>query len=306
MSSGRRAERLTADAVRNRKGRTPLVMATAYDHAMARILDEAGIDIVLVGDSYAMVGLGLPDTLGVGLEEMIPVTAAVSRACRHSLVVADMPFLSYQTDRRTARLNAGLLVKKGGADAVKIEAGRLADIAEIVSAIVEMDIPVMGHVGLTPQSVKRMGGFRVQGRTASEALRILHQAETLEKAGAFCLVLEGVPAEVAKTVTERLSIPTIGIGAGPHCDGQVQVLHDLLGLLDGPMPRHAKPYARLRQTCLRAVRRFADDVRHRRFPGRRHTFRMPPQELPLFLKGLRHEDRPDRPCAPQDPPVPLL
>jgi 3-methyl-2-oxobutanoate hydroxymethyltransferase len=297
--------KLTVPDISSLKGKRPIVMITAYDHSMARLLDDAGTDMVLTGDSYAMVGLGLPDTLGAEMADMITITAAVSRACRRALVVADMPFLSYQTDIRTARMNAGLLVKKGRADAVKIEAGRLHDIGTIVQAVVETEIPVMGHIGLTPQSVKRMGGFRIQGRNSSEALRILEQAKILEKAGAFSIVLEGIPAELGRLITAEISIPTIGIGAGPHCDGQVQVLQDLLGLTEH-LPRHAKAYASLAPVIRNAVERFGRDVRKRTFPGKDQTVRMTPQESAKLGQEIKHENHGKSGRNRKNPSIPIL
>jgi 3-methyl-2-oxobutanoate hydroxymethyltransferase len=261
---------------RKREGRK-ISMLTAYDFPFARIVDEAGVDVVLVGDSLGMVVQGLETTLPVTVEEMIYHVRMVARARNRALVVADMPFLSYQVSLVDALRNAGRMLKEGGAEAVKLEGG--LSVAETIKALVAVDIPVMGHVGLTPQSVHRMGGHKVQGRRpgrgAGERERILEDARAVEEAGAFAVVLEGIPMDLAAEITERLSIPTIGIGAGPYCDGQVLVLHDLLGLGQGPSPRFAKRYADLRSAALAAVRAYVEEVASGRFPTEAHSYRSP-------------------------------
>ena len=244
-----------------------LTVLTAYDYTMARLLDDAGVDALLVGDSLGMVVQGQPDSLGVTLEEMIYHTRLVARGARHSLVIADMPFLTFQVSPQQALENAGRLVKEAGAQAVKLEGGLRS--APAVSAITAADIPVMGHVGLTPQSVRRLGGFKVQ----RDANRLLDDALAVESAGAFALVVECVPAEVAGRITEAVKVPTIGIGAGPHCDGQVLVLHDLLGLFEDLRPRFVKRYAELGAGVRQAVQAYCREVRDGTFPGPEHSFR---------------------------------
>ncbi len=265
--------------------RQPIVMVTAYDAPGGRLADQAGADIVLVGDSAAMTMLGHDSTVPATIEEMLILTRAVTRGARRPLVVADMPFGSYQVSDEDALRNAIRFVKEASADAVKLEgAGAMLP---RVRAIVSAGIPVMGHIGLTPQSATMLGGFKAQGRTADKARRLVDDARTLEAAGCFSLVLECVPAPVAARITEALSIPTIGIGAGAACDGQVLVYHDLLGLYDGPAPRFVKQYADLASAIRRAVESYVSDVRAGTFPDERHTYAMPEDELGLFA-GL-HE-----------------
>jgi 3-methyl-2-oxobutanoate hydroxymethyltransferase len=247
-----------------------IAMLTATDFSLARIVDEAGVDAVLVGDSLGMMSLGYDSTLPVTMEEMLVFTRAVSRGVRRALVVADMPFLSFQVSAEEARRNAGRFVKEGGAAAVKVEGGR--EIAGAVASIVAMGVPVLGHVGLTPQSVHAMGGYRVQGRGEDSAREVLEGARALEAAGAFAVVLEGVPRALAARVTEALAVPTIGIGAGPSCDGQVLVLHDLLGLWAGHKPKFAKRYAACGEAAGRAVRQFCEEVRGGHFPDEEHSY----------------------------------
>jgi 3-methyl-2-oxobutanoate hydroxymethyltransferase len=243
-------------------------MLTAYDFPTAQILDEAGIPVLLVGDSLAQVVLGYETTLPVTMEEMLHHARAVARGARTPLLVGDMPFMSYQTSPEEAIRNAGRFLKEGGMHAVKIE-GPLFDLAD---TLVARGIPVMGHLGLTPQSVHAMGGYRVQARSEEAAERLLADALELEKAGVFSLVLEGIPAAVGRRVTESVSMPTIGIGAGPHCDGQVLVITDLLGLGAGRYPKFAKPYANLREEIGGAARTFADEVAAGAFPDAEHSY----------------------------------
>lgn len=247
-----------------------IAVLTCYDYPTARILDGAGVDMLLVGDSAGVVVAGHDTTLPVTLDEMIYHTRAVARARPKGLLVADMPFLSYQTDISSARLNAGRLVKEGGAEAVKVEGG--VNAAETIRAIVGMDIPVMGHVGLTPQSVHRMGGYRVQGKGEEQAERILADARTVEEAGAFAVVLEGIPMSLAGRITRELSIPTIGIGAGPACDGQVLVIHDILGLCEKYSPKFVKRYADLAPVIGRAAADYVTEVKSGAFPTKEHAF----------------------------------
>ncbi|MFQ5839291.1 MAG: 3-methyl-2-oxobutanoate hydroxymethyltransferase [Candidatus Methylomirabilales bacterium] len=246
-----------------------ITMLTAYDYPMARLLDGSGIDVVLVGDSLAMVGLGHDTTLPVTVEEMLHHTRAVARGIRRALIVADMPFLSYHTGSDQAVANAGRFLKEAGAHGVKVEGG--AEILEVVERMVASGIPVAGHLGLTPQAVHRMGGYRIQAKTAEAAERLLTDALALEAAGIFCLILEGIPRQVAQEVTEALRVPTIGIGAGPHCDGQVLVTNDLLGFFDDFTPKFVKRYAALTETIREAVGRFRDEVQRAQFPAPEHT-----------------------------------
>ncbi|MEX2457408.1 MAG: 3-methyl-2-oxobutanoate hydroxymethyltransferase [Actinomycetota bacterium] len=243
-------------------------MLTAYDHPTAQILDEAGIPVLLVGDSVANNELGYENTLPVTMEEMLHHAKAVARGAKNALLVGDMPFGSYQGSVTDGIANAIRFLKEGGMHAIKVE-GAMFELAE---ALVARGIPVMGHLGLTPQSVHAMGGYRVQARTEETAARLLQDASGLEKAGVFSLVLEGVPSEVAKRVTESISAPTIGIGAGPHCDGQVLVINDLLGIGGGTYPKFVKPYANLRAEITRAVTAYREDVESGTFPDAQHSY----------------------------------
>jgi 3-methyl-2-oxobutanoate hydroxymethyltransferase len=263
-------ERWTAPRVRALKGKERIAVLTAYDFPTAKLADGAGVEIVLVGDSLGMVVLGYETTLPVTVDEMVHHTKAVVRARPAALVIADMPFMSYQTGPTEALAGAGRLVKEGGADGVKLEGG--ARVAEAVRAIVEAGIPVMGHLGLTPQSVLQFGGYRVQGRGADEARRLLADAGGLEAAGAFALVLEGMPAGLAGEITRAVGVPTIGIGAGAACDGQVLVWHDVLGLYHGKQPRFVRRYAELWQAADDGLRRFVADVKAGRFPDRGESY----------------------------------
>ncbi len=246
------------------------VMLTAYDAPSAKLLDEVGISIILVGDSLGNVVLGYENTVPVTMEDMIHHTKAVRRGCKASLIVADMPFLSYHISLEEAKRHAGRLIQEGGAQAVKVEVGE-AEI-EVVKAIVGMGIPVMAHIGFTPQSVYQQGGYRVQGRTESEQERILDLAKRIEDAGAFSIVLEMVPASFAQTITETIGIPTIGIGAGLHCDGQVLVTQDLLGMLDKKPAKFVKQYAQLHDVMKSAVAQFKTDVENGQFPDLDHQY----------------------------------
>lgn len=258
------------EIVRMKEEGRRITCLTAYDYPFARILDDAGVDIILVGDSAGMVVAGRPDTLSVTLEEMIYHTRAVASGARRALVVADMPFLSYQVSVAEAKRNAGRLVQEGRAEAVKLEGG--VNQRETIRAIVAMEIPVMGHIGLTPQSIHRMGGYKVQGKRREEQERIVADAVAVEEAGAFSLVLEGIPEALARQITGLVRIPTIGIGAGVHCDGQVLVLHDALGLQDAFRPKFVKQYANLWAEATDAVKSFIEEVRSGTFPGDEHTF----------------------------------
>ncbi|MBI4376674.1 MAG: 3-methyl-2-oxobutanoate hydroxymethyltransferase [Elusimicrobia bacterium] len=243
---------------------------TAYDAPSARLLNEAGVDVILVGDSVGMVKLGYENTLPVTLEEMLHHVKAVKKGNSRSLLVADMPYLSYEIDLKDTLKAAGRLIKEGGAHAVKLEGGM--EVAPMVKELLKINIPVMGHLGLTPQAVHRLGGYKVQGRKPQEAERILTEARVLEGSGIFSLVLECVPPELAREVTRKLSIPTIGIGAGAHCDGQILVLDDMLGLGDSPPLKFVKRYAELRPAMLKAVSSYCREVRDGAFPAAEHAF----------------------------------
>jgi 3-methyl-2-oxobutanoate hydroxymethyltransferase len=254
-----------------------IAMLTAYDYPMALLEDRAGIEIILVGDSLGMTVLGYENTVPVTMEEMIHHTKAVSRGARYALIIGDMPFMSYNASERDAILNAGRFMKEGGADAVKLEGGAI--VKETVRAIVKAGIPVMGHIGLTPQTISMLGGFKVQGKDAQAAQKIIDDALSLEDAGAFSVLLEAVPAPIAKRVTERLNVPTIGIGAGVHCDGQVLVVHDMLGLFDRFTPKFAKRYVNLSEMILKAFDLYREEVLKGTFPTDQHSFHIDEKEL---------------------------
>jgi 3-methyl-2-oxobutanoate hydroxymethyltransferase len=253
-----------------RQGRK-ITMLTAYDATMAALLDRAGIDALLVGDSLGMVVLGHETTIPVTLDAIIHHAAAVARGAKRALVIADMPFLTYQLSTEQALRNAGRLLQEGGAHAVKLEGGRA--VADVVRRLVEVGIPVMGHLGMTPQSVHQLGGFGPVGKTEAEAVRILEDASALQQAGAFAVVLESIPADLALRVTAELAIPTIGIGAGPDCDGQVLVSYDAFGLFDRFVPRFVKQYANLGETIVKGAQEYIQDVQGGSFPGEEHSTR---------------------------------
>lgn len=261
---------MTVRDIRDRKGKEPIVVVTAYDVLFGRLVDEAGVDIVLVGDSVGNVVAGFTSTLPVTLDHMIYHGAAVCRGVKRALVAVDMPFLSYQIGVEQALANAGRLLAETGAQAVKLEGGS-ERIAETVGRLVEIGIPVMGHLGFTPQSVNAIG-IRVQGREAADEERLIAEAERLDQAGVFAIVLELIPAALAEKITSRISAPTIGIGAGAACDGQVLVLPDMLGLNESFAPRFLKRYANLSETVRDAVRAYGDDVKQRRYPSTDHSF----------------------------------
>ncbi len=278
---------LTELAELKRRGQK-LAMVTAYDFPSARIADDAGVELVLVGDSAAMTVLGHESTVPATMEELLMLARAVTRGAKRPLVIADMPFGSFQVSDDTAVANAVRFVKEAGADAVKLEGA--GPTLSRVQAIVGAGVPVMGHVGLTPQSATMLGGFKAQGRTAEKAERLYEDALALEAAGCFAIVLEAVPAPVAARVTEGLQVPTIGIGAGADCDGQVLVWHDLLGLYEGKAPRFVKRYADLAAEAKRALEAYVDDVRERRFPEERHTYAIPDEELEEFEARLAAQE----------------
>jgi 3-methyl-2-oxobutanoate hydroxymethyltransferase len=257
-------KRVTVPAIRAMKASKRIAMITAYDYPGARAADAAGSDIILVGDSLAMVVLGYPDTLSVTVEDMLHHTRAVVRGTERAMVIGDMPYLSYHVSTDEAVRNAGRFMQ-AGAHAVKIEGGKPSRI-KVVEAILDAEVPVMGHIGLTPQSVNALGGFKVQGKGVEEARRLINEAIALEQAGCFAVVLECVPTELASFITERISIPTIGIGAGPACDGQVLVLHDVLGMYEGHTPKFVRRYANLGEEMQKALTNYVNDVREGRFP----------------------------------------
>ncbi len=273
-------KKITVPDILAAKGTRKIAVVTAYDYASARLADQAGMDALLVGDSLAMVVLGHEDTLSVTMEEMLHHTRAVARGAETALVIGDMPFLSYQASVEEAVRNAGRFLKEGRAQAVKIEGGR--EMAPQIRAMVAAGIPVMGHVGLRPQQVASMGGFKVQSKTAEQAGILLEDARIVAEAGCFAVVLEAIPARVAAVVTEKLAVPTIGIGAGRNCDGQVLVFHDILGLYDRFMPRFVKRYAEAGQMLAEALGRYADEVRQGVFPGPEHEFSISDEEFQQF------------------------
>jgi 3-methyl-2-oxobutanoate hydroxymethyltransferase len=259
------------DLLKKKNDRRKITMLTAYDYPFAKIVDEAGIDVILVGDSVGMVVQGLENTLPVTMDEMIYHTKMVTRAVKNAMVIGDMPFMSYQTGIEEAVRNAGRFLKEAGASAVKMEGG--AEIAEQIKAMAKAEIPVMAHIGLTPQSIHRMGGYKVQGTSDESANRLRDEARIVEDAGAFSLLLEAIPTGLAKNITDELSIPTIGIGAGPHCDGQVLVLHDVIGMFERFVPRFVKRYANLRQEALNAVKAYRDEIESGVFPSEEQSFK---------------------------------
>jgi 3-methyl-2-oxobutanoate hydroxymethyltransferase len=271
------------DLQRKKAEGQPITMLTAYDYPGANLVDEAGIDLILVGDSLAMTVLGHPNTVSVTVDEMLHHCKAVARGAKRAFLIGDMPFMSYQVERGEAIRNAGRFLKEGNMDAIKLEGGR--EVADTIRGIAAAGIPVMGHIGLTPQSATKLGGFKVQGKTAAAAQHLLEDALILEEAGCFAIVLEAIPASVAKTISQKLTIPTIGIGAGPDCDGQVLVFHDMLGLFDRFTPKFVKRYADLRQPILAALRAYREEVEAGEFPTAAHSFSIDEAELQLFLYG---------------------
>ncbi len=279
---------VTAPMIRARKGGAKIRMTTAYDFPTARIADRAGADIILVGDSVANVVLGHTDTLAVNVDIMVHHTAAVARAKPRALIVGDMPWMSYHVSPEDTVLNAARLVRDGGAAAVKLEGGRKR--VEMIEAVVDAEIPVMGHLGLTPQSVKAMGGYRVQGTEAHAAYEMISDATALVDAGVFSIVLEGVPDRVAQIITAEIPVPTIGIGAGPGCDGQVLVIHDVLGLGGGEyLPKFVRQYANLADDAVEALERFFMDVEAGSFPSEDETYHMPDESFEILSRFAEGE-----------------
>jgi 3-methyl-2-oxobutanoate hydroxymethyltransferase len=278
-------KKITTLAFRQKKERgEPIAVLTGYDYPTALALEQAGIDAILVGDSLGMVVLGYENTLPVTMDEMLHHCRAVARGASTALLIGDMPFMSYQVSTEEAIRNAGLFLQQGGMEAVKLEGGR--ERLDAIRAILGAGIPVMGHLGLTPQSFNLLGGFRPQGRTAVTAKRLLEDALLLQEAGCFSLVLESVPARLAEMVSKRLAIPTIGIGAGAGCDGQVLVTHDLLGLFDRFMPKFVRKYADLHNEMLNAFTAYIADVQGRAFPTKEHTVEMPDEEWEALIHNL--------------------
>lgn len=272
------------DLQKKKDAGVPITMLTAYDYSSALLVDKAGIDTLLVGDSLGMVMLGLESTTPVTMEHMLHHCRAVARGARRPFLIGDMPFMSYQISIPEAVRNAGRFLQEGGMEAVKLEGGR--EVAATVRAIYDAGIPVLGHIGLTPQSISKLGGFKVQGRTAVSAARLLADALALQEAGCFAIVLEAVPARVAALVTSRLAIPTIGIGAGAGCSGQVLVYHDLLGLFDKFQPRFVRQYANVGQVILTALEQYRQEVESGQFPATEHTFTIKDEEFAAFEAGL--------------------
>jgi 3-methyl-2-oxobutanoate hydroxymethyltransferase len=255
-----------------------IVAITAYDFPVAKIVDESGVDMILVGDSLGMVVLGYENTIPVTMEEMIHHTKPVVRASKRALVVGDMPYFSFHLTQEESIANASRFLKEAGASAVKIE-GASKQRLKLIETLVDVEIPVMGHVGLTPQSIYRFGQFKVRGKEIDEAKKIIQDASNLEKAGVFSVVLECIPMEVAKIITEKLKVPTIGIGAGPYCDGQILVFHDLVGYSDGYLPKFVKKYADIHQLISRAIKDYIDDVRGGRFPDSEHSYHFQSEKI---------------------------
>lgn len=259
-----------------------ITMLTAYDYPMARLIDNAGIDIVLVGDSLGMVGLGYDSTVPVTMDEMIHHCKAVRRGTKYAFLIGDMPFMSYQVSKEDAVRNAGRFMKEAGCDAVKLEGGY--EVFEVTKAIVDAGIPVLGHIGLTPQTISKLGGFRIQGKDAAAAKKIIREALRLQDAGCFGVVLECVPDKLAKIITEKLEIFTIGIGGGPYCDGQVLVTNDMVGLFDRFVPKFVKQYVKLSDVISKAIEKYKDEVEKSVFPDPEHSFSMKEEELKKLKK----------------------
>lgn len=273
------------DIKQAKKEHRKIVMVTAYDYPFGLMADEAGVDIVLVGDSLGMVVMGLDGTVEVTMEHMIHHTRAVTRGCKTALIIGDMPFMSYNTSVRDAIINAGRLMKEGGCDVVKLEGG--VDFAPTIEAIVKAGIPVQGHIGLTPQTASALGGFKMQGKDAQAAKRIVDDAKALEDAGVFSMILEAVPAPLGEIVAEAVSVPVIGIGAGSQVDGQVLVTHDMIGLFDKFTPKFVKQYTKIRPTIIDAMKAYKEDVINQAFPAQEHSFTMPDKALEELKKKLR-------------------
>lgn len=281
------SDKVTVPLIRDRKGGPKITMVTAYDYPSAVIADRAGVDIVLVGDSVANVVHGMDDTLGLDIDQMIVHTRAVKRARPKALLVTDMPWLSFHVSPEETVRNAGRLIREGGAEAVKLEGG--VKRIPMIEAILDAEIPVMGHVGLTPQSVHRMGGFKVQGKVVEVARSLIEDARALSEAGCFSIVIEGVPDVLGEIITKEVDAPTIGIGAGPHTDGQVLVFHDVLGLGSGKYPKFVRPYASLAEDAVSALQRYVSDVESGSFPGDDESYHITDEVAAELLKGSKSD-----------------
>lgn len=276
-------KKITITDIQNKKREgKKITMLTAYDYPMARLVDEAGIDVILVGDSLGMVVLGYESTVPVTMDEMIHHSKAVRRGTKCAFLVGDMPFMSYQISKEEAVRNAGRFMKEAGCDAVKLEGGD--EVLDVTRTIVDAGIPVLGHLGLTPQTISKLGGYKIQGKNAKAAKRILEQALKLKDAGCFAIVLECVPDKVAKLITEKLTIPTIGIGAGPHCDGQVLVTNDMVGLFDRFVPKFVKQYVKLSTLISDGLKKYRDEVEKGIFPDQAHSFAIKEEEIRKLKK----------------------
>lgn len=278
-------EKISLEDIKNFKGRRKISMLTAYDFPFAAALDKAGLDLILIGDSVANVVLGLESTKEVGMEEMIYHAKAVSRAVKRAYLIGDMPYEAYQVDAGSSVKNARRFVNEAGCDAVKLE--WFDSVVEVSSEIVKAGIPVMGHIGLTPQTADKLGGFKVQGRDAETALKLIKQAEMLESVGCFAILLECVPDKVSQIITKALKVPTIGIGAGPFCDGQVLVTHDMLGLFERYRPKFVKEYIKLSDIMVEAFVRFKEDVLKGTFPDKEHSFIIKEEELKKIIENKK-------------------
>ena len=278
----------TKDIIDKKKKGEKIVTITSYDYSFAKIVDDSGIDLILVGDSLSMVMLGYPNTLLVTMDEMIHHTKAVSRGVSNALIVADMPFLSYKIDKIDAVKNAGRFIQEAGAEAVKVEGG--TEICPTIKAMIDADIQVMGHIGLTPQAIYKFGGFLVQGRTIEAAKKLVLDAKNLEEVGVFSIVLESIPWQIAEMITNRVDIPTIGIGAGPYCDGQILVIHDMLGIFTEIKPKFLKYFGNLGQDISRALNDYKDEVIRGIYPDREHSYEFPPEELTKINEWIESID----------------
>ncbi len=268
-----------------KKGKEPIVAITSYDYISAKLAEEAGFDFILIGDSASMVMLGHKDTYSIGMEEMLLFCKAVSKGASNTIRIGDMPFLSYQVSKENAILNAGRFVKEGRCHGVKVEGGE--EVAEIVSAIVKVGIPVLAHIGLTPQRSMELGGLKVQGKTIDEAQKLLKDAIVLQEAGAFGIIIECVPAELAKIITEKVNIPTIGIGAGPYTDGQILVFHDVVGLYPEMRPKFVKTYFNGYEAFKKALKEYIKDCRNRSFPSEKESFKISKDVLKQIKNGVK-------------------
>ncbi len=276
------------DIIEKKRKGEKIVTITSYDYSFAKIVDQSNIDLILVGDSLSMVILGYKNTLSVTMDEMIHHTKAVSRGVSNALIVGDMPFLSYKVDKNEAVKNAGRFIQEGGAEAVKVEGG--TEICPIIKAMINADIQVMGHIGLTPQAIYEFGGFLVQGKTIEAAKKLILDAKNLEESGVFSIVLESIPWQIAKLITKSIDIPTIGIGAGPYCDGQILVIHDMLGIFTEIKPKFLKYFGNVGQDILRAINKYKDEVINGIYPDREHSYEFPPQDLNKINQWIENID----------------